>query len=206
MKNITVFIMGLLISCKQEVPQKSNYEVQIFLLDSLEYYYNKGEMTEVVNRGLTFTAMYPDNAIGWHLLGGGYLALSEDSLAETYVNQALKLDPSHPAILVNKAVLLDRQVRFEEAREYYEKAIAIDSFFAEAFSNFAANRLYAKDYINAVKLGEIAVELANRTGDKAILCLSYYKAGIKEKSDSLFHELRTMNYPNLDKLRDAIRN
>lgn len=197
---LIIFIIFInIIGCENRSKNKED-NLEQAQLDSIIALYHKGNFDECISRAKLFTVTYPSNDKGWHSLSSAYLDLGEDSLSELSAKKALSINPNNVVALTNMGILLDKKKRYSEAKEYYLKAIKLNPNIAQIYSNYASNRLYSNDYIEAIKYGEIAVKMADNIKDKGILCLSYHKAGMINKRDSIYKELEELNYKHLDDL------
>ena len=179
---------------------------EVLLLDSIAHLYHKGEINPCIKLGESFVTDYPNNDKGWHLLSSAFLAKGNDSIAKVCARNAIKINPNNHIALSNYGILLDKKGKYEEASVFYEKSLSSNNQLAQTYSNYALNRLRADDFANAIVFGEIAVKLAGNIKDKGILCLSYHKSGYFVKRDSLFNELKNLNYENLSSLEELIYN
>lgn len=186
-------------------PQKDKSNVEYAQLDTLATLYHRGKLKDLISKAKQFTNTYPLNDKGWHLLSSAYLSVGEDSLSELCAQKALAINPNNHVALTNMGILFDKKKKYKKAEEYYLRAIKSNPNIAQIYSNYAANRLYSGDYDLAVKYGEKAVEMAGNIKDKAILCLSYHKAGMFAKRDSLYTELKRLGYENIDKINEIFK-
>ena len=175
-------------------------------LDSLYHYYKIGNMKKCIEKAKLFSSKYPYNDSGLQVLGSAYLYLNQDSLAEFYTKKAFNLNSNNSSTLTNIAILLDKKGNYNKAQYYYKKAITINPDFAQAYSNYAANRLFVGDYKTAIFFGKKAISLADNIKDKSILCVSYDRAKMLSKRDSVYNELQKLHYSHLKDLKEVFQN
>lgn len=196
------FVVSSLFSgCTNKKTKDNNEKIMI---DSIAELYHRGNFKACINIGSIFIKEHPKDSKVYHILSSAYLALEKDSLAEFNANQALTYNPNNAIALLNKAILLDKKEKYKEANFFYEKSIKSNDSLYQTYSNFAGNRILVNDFEKAVKLGKKAIEIGNNVGDKAILCFTYHKLGNKKKRDSLFLELKKLNYKNITNLKALI--
>lgn len=173
-------------------------------LDSLINFCKNGDYEICIQKGQLFTKEYPQNDRGFLVLGTAYLSMGIDSSAETNFNRSLEINKNNAGALTSLGIIHDRREQYNDAADFYEKAINIDSNLAQAYSNYASNRATVGDYNKALVLAEKAIYLANNIKDKAVLCFIYHKVGQFENRDSLLNILESSNYPNLNDLRTVL--
>lgn len=203
---LLIYILTIsLIRCEYDANTNRDDEESL-LIDSMALLYQRNEIDKSIKLGEKFIIDYPRNDVGWSSLSSAYLAKGDDSIATKYSLNALIINPNNNVALCNYGILLDKKKKYEEAANYYERSLKSNNQIAQTYSNYALNRLMAGDFEKAVELGENAVILANNIKDKGILCLSYHRLGDSLRRDSLFQELKTLNYENLANLEELIYN
>lgn len=185
----------------------SNYKskhTDKYTLDSIAVLYHLGKLDSCIILAKDFNEKNPKSDKVLHLLSSAYLKRNEDSLAELYAMKALELNSRNHIALLNLGIICDKKKQNERAARYYEKSIFADSSFAQAFSNFAGNRLLVGDYVSAINYGEKAVKLGCRIEDEAILCVSYHKNNNFHKRDSIYRLLVIQEYKHLTSIESLI--
>lgn len=79
----------------------------------------------------------PQNADGLAVMGTIHWMSGELELAEEVYRRSLELRPGEPAVHTNRAVVLQKLKRFDEAVESYQRALEIDPTFVDAMGNLA---------------------------------------------------------------------
>lgn len=194
----------ILIAGCDDTKQGSNTQAK--QLDNIARLYHSGKIDACLEEAELFVSSYPNNDAGWHLLSSAYLSKGKDSLVEVCARKALSLNPKNHIALLNVGILLDKQKKYEEAKIYYLKSIGSNPNLPQTYSNYVGNRLIVGDYQVAVIYGEKVVKMVNNIKDKGILCLSYHKAGMLAKRDSLYTELEKLGYQNVDDLKEIFNN
>ncbi len=85
------------------------------------------------------------HAGAWHFLGVVALLQNDHHKANEYIEQALDLCDNNPVYFNNYGVVLKSLERFQEAKEAFEKAITLNSRYADAWSNFGQMLLLLKE-------------------------------------------------------------
>ncbi len=65
----------------------------------------------------------PGNVDIWINLGGFQIHFGKMDEALSSINRGLKLNPQHPALLLNAAILMHQKKNYEEASHYYKKSL-----------------------------------------------------------------------------------
>lgn len=177
----------------------------LVLLDSLLTNFENGDTLGSLKGMQRYVNDYPNADYGFAFLGTLYLALNEDSLASENVQKALELNSENFGALTNYGILLDRKSKHDEAFQAYKRAIEVKNDYTQAYSNLMGNRISVGDLDNARVYGEIAVQYGNNISDKGLLCAVYHKLEIYNKRDSLYAELKELNYTNIKQLEEIIR-
>lgn len=131
---------------KQWVEKSADY-MELNQLDSAEYALNQAIMTDPQNKNNSWL-MTSLGAIQQHLgkMDAAYISLTT----------ALNKHPESAFILHQRAGLLREMERWDEAREDYNKLLAIDSLDVEALYNRGVLKLEMKDRAGAEKDFEVA--------------------------------------------------
>ncbi len=88
----------------------------------------------------------PDSAEGHALLGGTYWILGEHEKAARAGDEALKCDAQHPPVLTLQGNLSLLTGQVKQALGWYEKAVAVDPGYVDAFDNL----LFVSNYDDEV--------------------------------------------------------
>lgn len=202
-RKILYIIFLFIVSCNkiEYKPVKLN---QTPSLDSIIKDYNLGNFNECINKSIKYVEIYPKNDVGWQFLGGSYLAIGQDSLAEFCIQKSLSYNPLNVISLTNFGVLNDRKKRFILAAEYYNKALEINETLPEIYSNYMLNRIKVSDYKKAQFYGEQALKYGNNLFDMANLSFVCYKNGNYSLSDSLYNQLKLLGFREIESLGIAI--
>lgn len=203
----TVFSLFLIAFLGCDVNESKSIKSEsagLVLLDSLLIEFGNGDTLGSLEGMVQFVNDYPKADYGFAFLGTLYLALEKDSLALKNIQKALELNPKNHGALTNYGILLDRNSKYDEALQAYKRAIEINKNYAQAYSNLMGNRISSGDLVNALMYGEKAVLYGNNISDKGLLCAVYHKLGIYDKRDSLYSELKELNYINIKQLEEII--
>lgn len=202
MKKIKVlFLVLFAVSSCGEKPSSSFDRQTLTVLNELADYYFEGQMDSVIVLGNRFLEKNPTNDAALHLLSSAHLAKEDDSLAYLYANLAIKYNGKNKVALTNLGILSDKRKEYANARKFYERALLQDSLFVPALTYYASNRLYEGDYLNAVKYGELVVEISNRIPDKVNLSIAYHFSEQYAKRDSMIVLLEGLQYDGLMELK-----
>ncbi len=178
--------------------------VGLALLDSLLVEFERGDTLGSLKGMKQFVNDYPEADYGFAFLGTLYLALEKDSLAMRNIQKALELNPKNHGALTNYGILLDRKSKHEEAFQAYIQAIDIKKDYVQAYSNLMGNCISSGDIANARIYGEKAILYGDNISDKGLLCAVYHKLGVYDKRDSLYYELKELEYINIKQLEEII--
>lgn len=108
---------------------------------------------------LKIVSLQPDSPVPFLMLARLYIMGKEKDKALANLQQALVKNPKNLEALMLIAVINEQQGKFAEARDYYEKVIAVNSKFAVALNNLAV--IYAEKFNDLEK----AAQLAQRARD-----------------------------------------
>ena len=198
--SINSCFLALIIGCGVDKQTKRNEEM--LGLDSISQLYHSGQIDACIKQAGSFTSKYPNNDAGWHVLGSAHLLRNEDSLAYTFSRRSLNINSKNHIALLCLGILFDKEGETERAKQHYQESLESNPNIAQTYSHYASNRLFGEDYLEAIRLGSIAIEMADNINDKAILCASYHKAGLFIERDSLYHILKQLEYVGIEDLRE----
>ncbi len=94
----------------------------------------QGNFKQALNSFQTAVEMDPELIDGWLILGDLY-ANNESKLAETYYDNALRVNPESIEALHTKAFYLQNEERIDEAIELYNKIKGIKRDYSDAYLN-----------------------------------------------------------------------
>ncbi|MBK9507855.1 MAG: hypothetical protein WBP31_04915 [Chitinophagales bacterium] len=202
--NLILVIFIFAINSCNNIDNSKIYYDDTKALNDITNDYRTGNYINCINKSNEYVKLYPKRDVGWQFLGGAYLAIGKDSLAEICIAKALFFNPRNAISLTNYGVVNDRKNKFNLAAEYYDKALKINDTIPEIYSNYLLNRIKVGDYLNAQVYGERAISYSSNFYDVANLCFAYYKNGNFKKSDSLFYQLKLLNFTEIETLGTAI--
>lgn len=119
--------------------------------------------------------------------------LGEQDKYKALISEALKLEPNNPDLLFNLGVVAGDQGNYDEAKDYYDKAIAADATYTRAYMNSAAMILEKEqgiiDEMNALgtsaaddkKYEELQEDRLNVYRE----AIPYLKAAIEQEPDNI---------------------
>ncbi len=133
--------------------------------------YQLGKFTETEDLAIVFTQKFPQNQIGWKVLGAVQGQLGKHSKALKANRKAVELSPQDVEAHANLGNVLKELGRLEEARETYNKAIAIRSDIAQIHYNLGITlqkmgklKLAEESYIQAIANNQSYAEAHNNLG------------------------------------------
>jgi len=203
MKINTIILLLLFASCNNNNKVNSG-DINSKILDSVIVYYKNKEYEKCIQESRGGIMIYPNDDELWQFLGASYIELKKDSLAKNALYKSLTINPKNERAMINLGRAFDTEDSFEKAKTYYEDAIKINPGMYQIYSNFATNRLLSGDYKSAIEYGQKAYKLGFMTSDEAMLCLAYYKYGMYKESDSLYDDLKSLNYKNINDLKECL--
>jgi tetratricopeptide (TPR) repeat protein len=109
---------------------REKYDGALRLLEQQQYQQGIARLIEVTEEAPTVTAPYIN-------LGMAYVLIGDLGKAEASLTTARELNPEHPVVHNELGLLYRKTARFAEARQSYEKALAIHSGFHFAHRNLA---------------------------------------------------------------------
>lgn len=147
-----------------------------------------------------FVKKYPYSTGGWIVMASITIELMELRLAKFATEKALKLSPNSDKALTSMGVIMRYRGDFNQAEDYYYKALRINSSNYQAKSSLMLLELYKENYETAIALGEDSIVNGLSTVDIAIvgnLLIAYHLSGDEKKRDVLFNYLRVNEYKDL---------
>ena len=141
---------------------RSDFEDAVRLLEQRQYDAGIARLVAVTEAAPQLTAAHIDLAMA-------YRAVNDLEHAEASIGRALALNPRHPVALNELGIIDRRKGRFKEARESYEKALALHPDFHFARKNLAILcDLYLSDAPCALENYERYVQAVPDDPDAAI--------------------------------------
>jgi len=126
-------------------------------------------------------ALDPYNDQGYNNLGLIYAFKRNPKEAEKLYKKALALNPSYPDAHVNLGNLYAMQGKLDLAIDEYVKALAIDPNFAPAFGNMAGTYALKKDWPEAIKAADRALQLGHKVPPSLLAVLAPHRAEAKDQ-------------------------
>lgn len=144
-------------------------------------------------------------------LGQVYLSTRQYALAEKHINFAIQdlTYRSPEKALTNMALLHQHKKDYKKSKEFYLRALKINSEFCPAYKQYGQTLIYMKDYEGASSILDRAVRICLNNLEEAhyLSALSYYQLGKKDISVARLQEVIKL-YPAseyADKARDLLR-
>jgi tetratricopeptide (TPR) repeat protein len=194
----TCFLLLVVVSSCAQTPKSDSKEFN----DAYAIY--QTDKVGCQTKLLQYTKKYPNDYKGWSLLGSVSVELNSDSLANTYLDKALRLNPKDVMALTELGVIERKRKNYDKAANYYEKAIAIDPAYGRAYASLMLIELKRANYQKAVALGEKGTALEpDALYMKAQLSLAYHFNKQFDKRDALIKELTEKGYPYVENYKKA---
>jgi len=200
---------------EQVVKKKENIESNNYLkpekvkelVFQAEEFFKAKDYEQAENLYITAVSLDHKYAPAYRGLGDTYLAKNEvEEARQTYLFLA-RLEPEDDGVMVKLAELAESQGDLEEAIEYYQKALIINSSFSPRFYHLAELLHKIGQPVVAIEAIEQAVELEPSNPryldlliELAIIC------GNKEQAINGLNKLRLVNLDNqkLDSFKERI--
>jgi predicted O-linked N-acetylglucosamine transferase (SPINDLY family) len=106
----------------------------------------RGDLPAALEAFERVVELKPESPEGHALLGGTYWVMGEYEKAAWSASEGMKCDPRHPPVLTLHGNLALLTGRVTEALDWYEKALAVDTDYLEAFDNL----LFVSNYDDEV--------------------------------------------------------
>ena len=97
--------------------------------------YQSGKLKEAEKNAITITRKYPNNQLGWKILGAIMAQLGKKNKAVFANKKAVALSPNDAEAQSNLGVSLQELRKLEEAIKRYKKAINLKPDYAQAYYN-----------------------------------------------------------------------
>ena len=140
-------------------------------LRSLIESYQLSKFSETEDLAIAFILEFPQNQIGWKVLGAVQGQLGKHSKALKANRKAVELSPQDVEAHANLGNTLKELGRLEEARESYNKAIAFKADIAQIHYNLGITlqkmgklKLAEESYIKAIAINQNYAEAHNNLG------------------------------------------
>lgn len=170
-------------------------------------YYRKGDYDLARDRLQLALKQDPKNGFAWSTLGLTYEALGNVRLAEDAYDQAVRVAPRNYKIQENYAVFLCRQDRFDDAREYFDKAIKAptNDYSEQTYTNAGVCMMQKPDHVAAEAYLRAALERRPNYGE-ALLQMSvlFYETGDNLRARAFMQRYLGSNMATSEVLYHAI--
>ena len=181
----------------------------VFLWRQIERYgmhyilslYNKGSFKVCKKETANYLRLFPKSVDAWLILGNIGLVLNDIPLSEKSFKKTLELAPESDKALVGMGVVLRNQQNFENAEDYYYKALVSNPDSSEAKSSLMLLEIYKNNHAVAISLGEDSVkEGLDQVAPSIIgnLMIAYHFNGDRRKRDELYDYLKEKEYKDLE--------
>jgi len=171
-------------------------------------YYRNGQLAVALDEARRATAMDPNHAEAYGLLGLIYMDMNEKRDAEANFERALKLDPANSELNNNYGYFLCNTGRERESIEYFNQAIR-DPLYrtpARANQNAGACLMRIKDYAGAERYLRRSFELdAGMAVPKFLLSRLYLATNQVEKATFYYNVLAKSIEPSAESLWLGLR-
>jgi tetratricopeptide (TPR) repeat protein len=138
-------------------------------------YLNIGEKTEAFNAIKKAVELMPDNIDAYVKLGDVYASLGEKEKAISIYKKAMSINPNHIGPHINLGNIYVDTGRIGEGIAAYLKVIELDPKQAMAHNNLAIAYYREKDYPNAIKYCDSAIEIGYKVDPKFLEALAPYR-------------------------------
>lgn len=161
-----------------------------------------GPSPTVVAQLKTYLENYPQDDRAWAILGNCQTDLNDLPAAANAFETALKINPNLVEAITGQGILLRQQGRYEDALAMYQRALEIDSNYAQAYSSMVALEIIRKDYAKAVQYGEQSYRLDSTDPVIAAnLAIAYHYLGDVANRDKFRNVAAQLNYRSMDSLQ-----
>ena len=170
-------------------------------------YYRKGDYDLARDRLQLALKQDPKNPFAWSTLGLTYEALGNVRLAEDAYENAVRVAPRDYKIQENYAVFLCRQDRFDDAREYFDKAIKAptNDYSEQTYTNAGVCMMQKPDHVAAEAYLRAALERRPNYGE-ALLQMSvlFFETGDNMRARAFLQRYLGSNMPTAPVLYHGI--
>ena len=155
--------------------------------------YRVNKFEEVIDKCRVLIKKFPEQVIFYNAMALSFASLNKSEEGLRVLNQALKYHDNNILILNNIGLLNSNMNNNKLSREYYDKAISINSTFIDANVNKAHLELKENNIEEAEKLFIKAKKLCKNLQQKEIVNIGlgqlYQQIGSFEKSINIFNEI-----------------
>lgn len=151
-------------------------------------------------------AARPRDDLAWTILGHTYYDLDDNEQAETAYAKALEINPRRVEALTSMGILRSADRRYDEARGYYDRALAVNPGYAQLHSSIATMALRQGDWARALEPAKRAFDLDSTDGVVAAnLAVAYHYNGLIELRDRMTQTAARLGYGNVPVLQEIYR-
>lgn len=108
---------------------------------------------------LALTRRFPTYAPTFNTLAYAQLAAGDSAVALKTVGEYVRLAPTHPNAHDSYAEILQEHGRYAEAITHYERAVQLDSNYAQGFAGIAESNMLQRKYADAIPHMQRAVKV-----------------------------------------------
>jgi len=146
---------------------------------------------------------HSNNEYAWTLKGHIYSDLYEYTIAKESYQHALAVNSNTVEALTGLGIISRLQQNYDEAEQYYLKAIKIDPKYAYAYSSLVTVMLQNKEFKKAVEYGQKGFDLEkNDPVIAANLAVAYHYFGDTTKKLKYFKIADDLGYSNIQSIQD----
>lgn len=183
------------------VPDDDNARILEF-----ESMLNKGAYTQLINEMPKYLEKYENSYRGHNLLGWAYLKTDAYDDAMKHFEKSVEINPKWDNGYVGQGAVWRARGDLDKASAAYHKAIDILPSNPEAYGSLVVVEIKRGDMKEAVKMGEKAWELSDKTDPTLAsnLCIAYHYDGQEKKRDAMYAEAKKLGYLNMATLDQII--
>jgi Flp pilus assembly protein TadD len=108
---------------------------------------------------LALTRKFPTFAPPFNTLAYAHFTAGDSALALKTIGEYVRLAPTHPNAHDSYAEILQRHGKYAEAITHYERAVQLDSTFAQGYAGIAESNMFQKQYPDAIRQMQRAVKV-----------------------------------------------
>lgn len=156
-----------------------------------------------------FLKKHPKSDEVWLIRGNLGNEMFDNAMAKESFNKALEINPNYAKALAGLGVTYRREKKFNEAEDYYYKALKIDPELYLAKSSLMLLELYKNNFDVAIALGEDSIKNGITKVQPRIienLMLVYHFSNKHKKRNELFTHLKEIEYSRLYALEQLFAN
>ena len=192
------FAMTVSLGCDQLTSKKNKAQ-----LDAIAGELNEtGPSSAITAQLQTYLENYPEDDLAWVILGNCQMDLADLPAAANAFETAQKINPQCVEAITGQGILLRQQGRLDEALTMYQRALEIDSSYAQAYASMVALEIYRKDYTKAVQYGQQSYRLDNTDPVIAAnLAVAYHYLNDMANREKFKQIAAELKYRNMDALQ-----